>query len=200
MSDTVEKITGVAPLKIVQLFQLPYQYFSRLYSGGDKYRLLDCASGNNFQRGFLERMGWEVISLDKESDDPRVLLHNLEYPLPFYNDRFDVAFSFETIEHLQEKFHRPFVEELLRVAPSVIIGSVSTDGPSHIGDAKIFRACDGDNPYHVKEYGAEDWCDFFRGFSDVCYVDFFHSTNTLDVEQGLNPANGISNFARLERR
>jgi len=208
--DSKERMDNAVPSCIAQWLLAPYLEFSLRY-GGKKKILLDCACGNAYQRTFLDDRFEIVHYVDKNPPLPGYNWHAVDLEtekLPFKNKTFDVVFSFETIEHLDENHQVAFVEELMRVGKTVIIGSVSADGPNYIGNDLIFK--NGMNPYHKREFKADEWKDFFYKYSlevfksKRIYIyslpEFYHLVVTdagLEIKDGIDPKNGISNYVVL---
>lgn len=196
-----EKIDEVTPTSIVQLFMLPYIEFSKRYGGKNK-RLLDCACGNGYQRQLLKDRFGSVSFVDKDiesvNDSYRIDLEKER--LPFLDNEFDVVFSFETIEHLPEEAHLPFIDELLRVTNDVlVIGSISKDGPNYVGQDVIFKKALGNNPYHKKERATWEW----KGlFNDLFKVSRFHHSilgpEGFTIVPGLTEL-GFSNYVVIRK-
>jgi len=197
--DSKERMDNAVPSCIAQWLLAPYLEFSLRY-GGKKKILLDCACGNAYQRTFLDDRFEIVHYVDKNPPLPGYNWHAVDLEtekLPFKNKTFDVVFSFETIEHLDENHQVAFVEELMRVGKTVIIGSVSADGPNYIGNDLIFK--NGMNPYHKREFKADEWKEFFDGFHDS-YRRYYHLAITdagFELKDGIDPKNGISNYVVL---
>ncbi len=204
MSDiqSGEKIADKTPSTIIQLFLTPYLEFSLRFGSKEK-TLLDIACGNCFQKQILESRFKSVTFVDKDrpsglsSNDSFLSLDLEKDTLPFKDKEFDVLFSFETIEHLEEDKHWPFTQELLRVSKIAIIGTVSTNGPNFIGDDLIFKKATGTNPYHKKEYSSWNWESLF---SKDFICRFYHLAlykGFCSVEYGLDHKNGISSYVVL---
>lgn len=188
----MERVDNVTPTSIVQLFLTPYIEFSKMFGNID-HRLLDCACGNMYQRVILEDRFKEVFCVDKKDTLlPHFFNVNLECDsLPWFDKYFDVVFSFETIEHLDEEKQDNFVLELLRVGKLVVIGSISTDGPNYIDSNLIFKKSTNSNPFHKKEFSSTEWKEKF----DVFGAKYCHLTNEYKILPGLDGAAGVSNYA-----
>lgn len=85
----------------------------KLVPDGEGRRALDlgCREGN--QTRWLRGRGYDVVSIDVEKvfEDAQVVDANA--PLPFANDHFDLVWSSEVIEHLEDP--RATIEELRRI-------------------------------------------------------------------------------------
>lgn len=203
--NSKERIEKNTPISVIQLFQLPYTYFSGVF-GNKKSNLLDCACGSMYQTFMLEDRFQSVFSVDKQIVRPGKNTYEIDLTqigtLPFKDNFFDIVFSFETIEHLPEETHCSFVTELFRVGKKVVIGSISKDGPNYIQDSLIYKSATGTNPYHLKEYTSWEWAYFFSMFSINQKPEFYHSgfrNGMLDIISGINPANGFSNYVILTK-
>ncbi len=192
MTQQIERVDAGTPTKIVQTFMAPYIEFSRRYGNKD-LTILDCACGNRYQTMILEDRFKTVTSVDKDEKDGVIGFDLGSGPLPFGDKEFDVVFSFETIEHLPEEKHRDFVAELIRVGRLVVIGSISADGLDFVGEHEIFKAANGNNPHHLKEYTRAEWADFFGSYT----TQFASLTGDLDIADQLTTY-GISNYAVID--
>lgn len=73
------------------------------------------------------------IDLQKEGDfleKINFLVHDLNYPLPFVDNYFDICFSIEIIEYLENPYL--FIREIYRVLDKDGVAIVSTPNISHI--------------------------------------------------------------------
>lgn len=84
-------------------------------------------------------------------------------PLPFADERFDAAVSFETLEHIEADRH--FVAELRRVVKPGGLVLISSPNRAATSPNDIPPP----NPYHVREYLLPDFIVLMReaGFTDV---------------------------------
>lgn len=84
-------------------------------------------------------------------------------PLPFDDDRFDAAISFETLEHIEDDVG--FVTELRRVVTPG--GPVLISSPNRAASSP--NTSPPPNPFHVREYLLPDLIELMRGagFSEV---------------------------------
>jgi len=183
LEDTVERIQADTTPKIIQdLFQFPYNHFGYSlleYSNSNASTLdsvlLDIACGNCVQTPLLEPYFKGIISMDVEPTKDFVIKASiLDIPLP---DKYvDYSFSFETIEHIEYEDQLDAIKELLRVTKKcVIIGSVNQDGPDTIEGHEIWKAKNGNNPYHLGELTAENFMILCASVADTCEVEFFGS-------------------------
>jgi len=205
--DTKERMDNVVPTPIAQWLLAPYLEFSLRFGGKDK-KLLDCACGNMYQKPILDDRFEEVFYVDKIFPELFADTYQIDLEtekLPWIDNYFDVVFSFETIEHLTPERQLLFVEELTRVGKSVIIGSVSSDGPNYIGEHIVYKSAMRMNPYHKREFRADEWKDFFD--TNLLYTEkffpYYHhlvlGESGFEIKSGLDPKNGISNYVRLQR-
>lgn len=197
----MERIGAQTPTNIIQLFLFPYLYFSSLF--GRKYlTLLDCACGNLFQKEILQSRFKDVVFVDKHKN-PRhdVVQVNLETkPLPFRDKSFNIVFSFETIEHLNERRHKVFVEELLRVSNGVVvIGTISEDGPDTIGSDTIFKKRNGLNRFHKYEYSSSMFKKFFTSLKSKYITSYCCSVfdDGLKMLGELHQSGGFCNYVTI---
>ena len=197
-----ERIGEFTPTSIVQLFLLPYIAFSEMFGGRYK-TLLDCGCGNLYQQNILEDRFGKVFFVDKEdrrTDNFFKADLNFE-KLPFPMGKFDVVFSFEVIEHLEKENQEKFVEELVRVSNDfVVIGSVSKDGPSYVGEDLIFKKSLDCNPFHKNEFTSFEWKKFFKRV--LRNVEYFHSElndDGLEIVRQLDGKKGFCNYVVIRK-
>ncbi len=117
-------------------------------------RVLDIACGTGYGLPVLHRVASAVVGVDVEflaarkarGDGQERALVADGCRLPFEDGSFDVATSFETLEHIQQR--STFVSELRRVLARDGLLILSTPNANHT------RPVDGKphNPYHVFEY------------------------------------------------
>lgn len=193
-----------APEEIVNWLRAPYEYFSAKH-GGEGVTLLDCACGNRAQNDILRSrfesvMGVDIEEGSKDADPTQPFTHlDTNEPLPFNDNTFDVAFSFETIEHLKPENHVRFIKELLRVTKgAVVVGTVSTDGPNYLNSHVIFKNSLGNNPYHLKEYSSWEFAELFACLDANMYHSYLKEGSKFGIKPGLNGPLGVSNFAEIK--
>jgi len=161
--------------------------FALKYVAGDK--LLDIACGTGYGLPILLSAVKYVVGVD--IDAPALLSASRELIglngslvlargccLPFHDDAFDAVTSFETIEHLQDRF--TFVAELARVLAPGGVCILSTP------NATYTRPPNGKprNPYHIHEYVPSEF--------HALLARYFKSIDLLG--QRLRPAFVISPF------
>lgn len=86
----------------------------RLVPPGHGGAALDVGCRDGHQTRWLERRGYEVTSIDVESNFPGARVVDANAPLPFEDDQFDLIWSSEVIEHLKNPAFS--LRELRRVA------------------------------------------------------------------------------------
>lgn len=193
IEDTVERLTQeTSPEPITKLFQFPYEHFSNTLLKRDDY-LLDIACGNGLQTEMLKSKCANVISMDVEQTQPYVRIGNIT-DIPLQDESVDVIFSFETIEHLPRSEHLAAVMELLRVARRcVVIGTIRKIGPDWIGCHKIWKAVNGENPYHLGEL---DDYDFMHLFNSNVVLDvatpYFYQSSYSSLKQEFSMLDGMT--------
>ena len=123
-------------------------------------RVLDVACGEGYGSALLARTASAVTGVDIASDAverarSNYALANLAFEcascerLPFPDASFDLAVSFETIEHIEAQ--AAFLDELARVlAPDGVL-VLSSPNRAEYSDARGFH-----NPFHVKELYREE--------------------------------------------
>lgn len=134
-------------------------------------RILDVACGTGHGSKLLAANG-EVVGLDRDATAvatarARVPQGTFQVatvpPIPFDDDSFDAAVSFETLEHIGSD--RAFVAELRRVVKRG--GRVLVSSPNRAATSP--NVVPPPNPYHVREYLLPDLLDLIRGggFPDI---------------------------------
>jgi SAM-dependent methyltransferase len=134
-------------------------------------RILDVACGTGHGSALLAARG-EVVGVDRDDvavarararvPDGDFELANIP-PLPFGDDRFDAAVSFETLEHIRDD--RGFAAELRRVVRNG--GLVLISSPNRAATSP--NTSPPPNPYHVREYLLPDFVELMHaaGFPEV---------------------------------
>lgn len=197
-----ERPSDGTPKNILNWLAAPYKFFGEEF-GNKNSTLLDSACGeriqNKFMPGFTKIFGLDMID---RPNDTNYKKHDLSTRLPFADNSFDYVFSFETIEHLPKENHEAFVKELLRVCrKTLIIGTVSADGPHDVGGDIIFKAVLNTNPFHLYEYTSKEFEEFFDKFNPTRYYIsvYTEEENDVIVIPNLHTDMGISNFARIDK-
>jgi ubiquinone/menaquinone biosynthesis C-methylase UbiE len=106
--------------------------------------VLDAAAGSGYMTEWLTAQGARVTPVDMAQSGwllPHVPLAvtDLNQPLPFDADRFDVAVSVETIEHLENPFQ--FLRELARVTKPGGLVVVTTPNVHSIRSRLKYLVC-----------------------------------------------------------
>ena len=128
-------------------------HFAARWTGGK--RVLDVACGEGYGSALLARTASKVTGVDIAADAVErarstYALSNLAFEcascerLPFPDASFDVAVSFETIEHIEAQ--AAFLDELARVLAPEGVLILSSPNRAEYSDARGFT-----NPFHVKE-------------------------------------------------
>jgi len=145
--------------------------------------VLDAASGEGYGSDILAQKARKVCGL--EIDPQAVTQARLKYrrpnlhfnqgsiaSLPFHSATFDVAISFETIEHVTEGLQKSFVGEVKRVLKAGGVFVISTP------DKRFYSELPGyHNEFHVKEFYRQEFYDFLtRHFR---FVKFWEQTSML---------------------
>lgn len=143
-----------------------YWHAANLLRGG---RVLDIACGTGYGLSMLAEHA-RVVGVDVNTGAAVTARNHTREPvllgdgrkLPFRDQSFDAAVSFETIEHLQ---HRElFISELARVLTASGVLILSTPNANHT------KPSDGKprNPFHVHEYTPEElWGELHQAFDSV---------------------------------
>ncbi len=195
MHERADKNT---PSQIMGWLYSPYFYFNAKFANKE-HSLLDIACGENRQRAYLDHEWGQVFSSDYNKA-PNVDFVCNALDIKDYLTKVDTVFSFETIEHLHEKEHLRFVENLLDISERhVIIGSVNTAGPCRIDGVDIWT---GDkNPFHLKEYSDTEWKTFFDRFASHYEIEYYgvhHYKDDIFVFNNVLK-NSISNYVRISK-
>lgn len=160
MMKTAERVSRSAAENFVyQRSRLAYVTAATRVSG----RVLEIGTGTGYGIEIIAPRTEHFITLDKfRSPDLGVLPNNVTFkealvpPLPFADESFDYVVSFQVIEHIRRD--RAFVEEVRRVLKPGGRFIVSTPNKP----MSLTR-----NPWHVREYTAEELRALLAGFSDV---------------------------------
>ena len=129
-------------------------------------RVLEIGTGTGYGIEIIAPHAERYITLDKHcAVDVASLPSNVEFrtakvpPLPFADDEFDCVVSFQVIEHIVRD--KEFVAEVMRVLKRGGKFIVSTPNKP----MSLTR-----NPWHVREYRAEELKALLSGFDSVeCY-------------------------------
>lgn len=134
-------------------------------------RILDVACGTGHGSELLLARG-EVVGLDRDPAAVAVARTRAPQadflvaaipPIPFDDDHFDAAISFETLEHIEDD--RGFAAELRRVVKRD--GRVLISSPNRAATSP--NVVPPPNPFHVREYLLPDLVDLMRaaGFPEI---------------------------------
>lgn len=126
-------------------------------------RVLEIGTGTGYGVDIIAPHAEHFTTIDKtRSDELPSMPANVEFceakvpPLPFEDDTFDYVVSFQVIEHIKQD--RAFVAEVLRVLRKGGKFIVSTPN-RHMSLTR--------NPWHVREYTAEELGALLSGFTHV---------------------------------
>ena len=144
---------------VLQRSRLAYVEGSRMVSG----RVLEIGTGTGYGAEIVAPSAERFTTIDKtRSEELGMLPANVEFveakvpPLPFADNTFDYVVSFQVIEHIPND--RAFVAEVLRVLRHGGKFIVSTPNRP----MSLTR-----NPWHVREYTAEQFASLLSSFSSV---------------------------------
>ena len=157
---TAERVSREASDNYVfQRSRLAYVEASRMVSG----RVLEIGTGTGYGAEIVAPYAERFTTIDKtRSEELGMLPANVEFveakvpPLPFADNTFDYVVSFQVIEHIPND--RAFVAEVLRVLRHGGKFIVSTPNRP----MSLTR-----NPWHVREYTAEQFASLLSSFSSV---------------------------------
>ena len=157
---TAERVSREASDNYVfQRSRLAYVEASRMVSG----RVLEIGTGTGYGAEIVAPSAERFTTIDKtRSEELGMLPANVEFveakvpPLPFADNTFDYVVSFQVIEHIPND--RAFVAEVLRVVRHAGKFIVSTPN----SPMSLTR-----NPWHVREYTAEQFASLLSSFSSV---------------------------------
>ena len=157
---TAERVSREASDNYVfQRSRLAYVEASRMVSG----RVLEIGTGTGYGAEIVAPSAERFTTIDKtRSEEIGMLPANVEFveakvpPLPFADNTFDYVVSFQVIEHIPND--RAFVAEVLRVLRHGGKFIVSTPNRP----MSLTR-----NPWHVREYTAEQFASLLSSFSSV---------------------------------
>ena len=157
---TAERVSLEASDNFVyQRSRLAYVEAAKLVSG----RVLEIGTGTGYGVDIIAPNASEFVTLDKyRSERVDSLPANVRFveatvpPLPFENETFDYVVSFQVIEHI--KHDKRLVREVMRVLRPGGKFIVSTPNKP----MSLTR-----NPWHVREYTAEELGQLLSDFSSV---------------------------------
>ena len=137
-------------------------------------RILDMACGTGYGTDLLANIdGAWVIGADV--DVQSVCMAKAEYresrfsvasgtALPFHDNVFQSIISLETIEHIQDD--EGYLQELARVLADDGVCLISTPNRAYSESRHII------NPYHVREYLADELCDLLERYFHVVKLNY----------------------------
>ncbi len=157
---TAERVSlEVSDNFVYQRSRLAYVEAAKLISG----RVLEIGTGTGYGVDIIAPNAQEFVTLDKfRSECVYSLPANVRFveaavpPLPFENESFDFVVSFQVIEHI--KRDKRFVQEVMRVLRPGGKFIVSTPNKP----MSLTR-----NPWHVREYTAEELDALLSCFTNV---------------------------------
>ncbi|HBA49271.1 MAG TPA: hypothetical protein DCZ91_16050 [Lachnospiraceae bacterium] len=165
-----------------------YQFASRLSRGK---AILDAACGEGYGSSLLAREASAVVGLDI---DPAVIENarqkytqpGLSFvtgsiaSLPFEDHSFDMAVSFETIEHVDIPTQEAFLTEIKRVLKPEGILVMSTPNRAVYTDL-----VSGTNHFHIREFYVREYEDFLgKLFRNVCLFGQFPDLGYFIMQPG----------------
>ena len=166
--------------------ELAVEHFLRYHALLDLVRdkvVLDAASGEGYGSDLLASRSQRVCGLEIDPEAVRLARRkyqrpNLEYirgtiaALPFPTATFDVAVSFETIEHVPGELQAAFLGEVKRVLKPEGVLLISTPDKRIYSDLARYH-----NEFHVQEFYRQEFRDFLgRHFN---HVKFWEQTAML---------------------
>ncbi|MCK5823184.1 MAG: methyltransferase domain-containing protein [Bacteroidales bacterium] len=114
-----------------------------------KLNYLNVGCGNKFHKDW--------INIDMNSNSPYVISHNLLEGLPFENDKFDVIYQSQVLEHFPKEKATDFIKECYRVLkPNGIIRIVVPDLENIVDEYKLYLNKNPTNPDKISEANY-DW-------------------------------------------
>ena len=157
---TAERVSReVSDNFVFQRSKLAYVEAARRVGG----RVLEIGTGTGYGVDIIAPSAEEFVSIDKtRSEELGAMPDNVEFrvakvpPLPFEDESFDYVVSFQVIEHVRRD--KDFVKEVRRVLRKGGKFIVSTPN----SPMSLTR-----NPWHVREYTAEEFKALLSEFSDV---------------------------------
>ncbi|MDR5588258.1 class I SAM-dependent methyltransferase [Clostridium aquiflavi] len=150
-------------------------------------KVLDAACGEGFGTNILAEYCSEIIGIDISEEairnaNKKYNKRNISFckesieKLPFDNDVFDVVVSFETIEHVNEKIQKCFLEEIHRVLKKDGIVIMSTPDKGNMDR-------NGHNHFHVKEFDKNEFVQFLSSkFNTIDLHEQFYIGNLSIID------------------
>lgn len=175
--------------------------FASLFARGKT--ILDAACGEGYGSSLLSRKAASVTGLDIDPAAIENAQQKYKQPglsflagsiasLPFEDHSFDMAVSFETIEHVDIPTQEAFLTEIKRVLKPDGILIMSTPNKAVYTDL----VC-GANPFHIREFYVQEYANFlgkafrnirfFGQFPDLGYFIAGEGTRETVLHQGKTP-------------
>jgi 2-polyprenyl-3-methyl-5-hydroxy-6-metoxy-1,4-benzoquinol methylase len=163
-------------------------------------QVLDAACGEGYGAEYLARFATRVCAVDVDGQTikaaqtkyRRAHLHFQQgsiHQLPFAAETFDIATSFETIEHLPAEQQESFLGELMRVLKPGGLLLIST--PNRRRTERFAEK----NPHHLREFYLEEFTGFLKKyFKHVhCWFQELNLASFVWDPNGRSPMNVGSN-------
>ena len=176
-----------------------YEYAMQ-FVGGKK--VLDAACGSGYGTKMLAQKAMNVIGMDisqeaieyakqnYKKDNSEYFVGSVE-KLPFKDNEFDVVVSFETIEHVDERIQKAFLNEIQRVLKNDGMLIMSTPNKKIYTDERTGGVM---SEYHIKEFYEDEFKRFLASkFKYVKFNQQFYAKTACIIEQEKSFAN-ISGF------
>lgn len=176
-------------------------------------KVLDIASGEGFGTHVLSEHANSVVGVDISEEAVRhaskkYKKQNLKFKkgsvteIPVEDSVFDVAVSFETIEHITEQEQEKFMQELKRVLKPEGVFIVSTPNKLLYTDIPQHK-----NEFHIKEFYLEEFSIFIRKYFKYCvflgqktevasYIWNVESQSNICTEYKLGFESGIAQISK----
>ncbi len=164
--------------------------------------VVDAACGEGYGSYILAETAKQVFGVDIDQAailfaQGKYLSNNIEYlnssiqKLPFETNSIDVVVSFETIEHVDKKIQRNFLDEIKRILKKDGILIISTPDKASYSDKFNFK-----NEYHIKEFYFTE----FRSFLKCWFNDIKIYNQGFEVLSLINAAEQTENTFTLLRQ
>ncbi len=152
------------------------RYYSILHVVKGK-TVLDIACGDGYGTEILSKEAEKVIGIDIDSvtiqkAKEKYKNENLDYivgnviNIPLSNHSIDIVISFETIEHVEEKQQKLFLDEIKRVLKKDGILVISTPNKTIYSDRYQYH-----NKWHKKEFYKKEFEEFLQ--KEFKYLEFY---------------------------
>ena len=173
MSEEIERIDGNEPKEITEMFIFPYNFFkSNNFIESKYFSIVDVGCGNGSGTKILGCIGIDKY-LPEKPDFP-CLKKDVSIKNSFnYLGRFDLAISFQVIEHIDSFRLENYINNIKSLSSSYIMSTVNKNMYPFIGDVEVYLGIK--NEFHLNEFSELDFYKLGKYFKQ-CF--FFSQVKT----------------------